>query len=163
MKQTGFLFFISIMLMACGDESSNPIPDGNNSDHDTEATSEFAAVITLLNDGASAYIVTNIDGPATIAALNAQNSDIRLEIGNRYKFINAAGVNHPLDFRDAEGNYLLTQDTINGEFEEDEAVNWIFNYGEGSVAFTLKASLADRIATYNCTIHAAMTGSIITQ
>lgn len=149
--------------MACGNESNDPIPGDNNSDNDTEASSEFAAIITLLNDGASAYIITNIDGPATIAPLNAQNSDIRLAIGNRYKFINAAGVNHPLDFRDAEGNYLLTQDTINGEFEEDEAVNWVFNYGEGSVAFTLTTNLADRIATYNCTIHAAMKGSIITQ
>lgn len=150
--------------MSCGSENSEPLPTGDNdADDDSEATSEFAAVITLLNDGASAYIVTNIEGPATIASLNVPNNDIRLVIGNRYKFINAAGVNHPLDFRDAEGNYLLTQDTINGEFEEDEAVNWVFNYGEGSVAFTLTANLADRIATYNCTIHAAMTGSIITQ
>lgn len=162
MNRTGLLLLLVLSLASgCGEETLKtpdtpaPVPEAP-----PLIDGEFHAVITLVNEGMSAWIITAIAGRTGVANTNSQNVQIRLNEGLRYKFINLGGPNHPLDFRDSEGGYLITQDTISGKFEEDPEVGYVFNYGEGSVAFTLTDALAAEIASYNCTIHEPMTGAI---
>ncbi len=115
--------------------------------------------ITLNNSGASAYLATDIEGEGIEAELEENNPDIQLTLGGRYTFINNGGSNHPLDFRDGDGNILLAQGEQTGSFESDEAVNFVVDGNE--VTFTLTETLADEIAVYRCTVHGAMNGNII--
>ena len=108
----------------------------------------------------SAWLISDIEGQNASASINSKNARLSLSKGLRYKFINAGGVSHPLDFRDSNGGYLLTQDTISGKYEEDGEVDFAFNSGEGSVAFTISDELAAELGSYNCTIHVPMTGDL---
>lgn len=119
---------------------------------------DASATITLANVGASAYRVVSIDGEGASATLDSDNAGIELTEGLRYTFVNNGGANHPLDFRNAEGEILLSEDAADGSFEADEAVNFVVD--GANISFTLTPELAAAIATYNCTRHAAMEGVI---
>lgn len=160
MMRTIMLLLATAMLtLGCGEETTTVIPTTEQEPAQL-IDGEFSAVITVINDGMSAWLITSIEGSNASASINSQNVTIRLNKGLRYKFINLGGPNHPLDFRDSNGDYLLTQDTISGRYEEHDEINFIFNYGEGSVAFTITDELAAELASYNCTIHEAMTGDL---
>ena len=116
------------------------------------------ASITIDNVGASAWEFTDISGEGASANLNEENATLTLETGKRYAFINNGGSNHPLDFRDSDGNFLLAQGGESGSFENDEAVD--FAVSGDVVSFTLTEALAAEIATYHCTVHGVMTGSV---
>jgi plastocyanin len=116
-------------------------------------------IITLDNVSATAWVVTSVEGAEGIADLEAENAALTLEVGTRYRFVNNGGANaHPLDFRDAEGNFLLAQGSTEGSFESDTEVDFVAD-SEG-VTFTLTQALADQLATYYCTFHPPMTGDI---
>ncbi|WP_363318498.1 fasciclin domain-containing protein [Algoriphagus sp.] len=119
---------------------------------------DSSARITLANVGASAYVIESIDGDGATGELDAENTGIELTEGLRYTFVNNGGANHPLDFRNADGDILLAEDGTEGTFEEDENVNFVVD--GSSISFTLTAELAAVIATYNCTVHSAMEGAI---
>ena len=116
------------------------------------------ATITLDNVGASAYIISSIEGDAATGTLDENNTAINLQRGQRYTFINNGGASHPLDFRDADGNILLAEGSEAGSFEEDEAVD--FEVDGANISFTLTEELAEVIAAYRCTVHGAMEGVI---
>lgn len=61
--------------------------------------------------------------------------------GQRYRFRNRAWREHPLEFRDEEGDPLLSQDSaVEGVFEDDDHVDW---RAEGNwVEFSLTQNLA---------------------
>ena len=116
------------------------------------------ASITINNIGASAWVFTGLSGDGASANLNEENATLSLEIGKRYAFTNNGGSNHPLDFRDSNGEFLLAQGSETGSFEDDESVN--FTVSGDVVTFTLTEALAAEIATYHCTFHGSMTGSV---
>lgn len=120
--------------------------------------SDASATITLANVGASAYRVSAIAGEGAAATLDTDNAGIELTAGLRYTFVNNGGANHPLDFRNADGEILLSEDAADGSFEADEAVNFVVD--GANISFTLTPELAAAIATYNCTRHPAMEGAI---
>lgn len=155
--------WLAFLLLAsgCGEETStDPVARATKQVAPPLIDGEYSAVITIVNYGMSAWLISDIEGSNASASINTQNARLSLNTGSRYKFINAGGVNHPLDFRDSGGDYLLTQDTISGKYEEDVAVDYAFNYGEGSVAFTITDQLAAELASYNCTFHVPMTGDL---
>ena len=123
------------------------------------------ATLTLQNVGASAWQVTAIEGTEdmeTVTELDVENPALTLTVGGRYRF-DLSNVNsdvHPLEFRDAEGNDLLTQGGSEGSFELDPAV--AFGAEADFVIFTVTPELADALASYYCSIHSAMTGEIST-
>ncbi|MFC3415624.1 fasciclin domain-containing protein [Algoriphagus hitonicola] len=119
---------------------------------------ESSARITLANEGASAYLIESIDGEGASGELDTENTGIELTEGLRYTFVNNGGANHPLDFRNADGDILLAEDGTEGTFEDDADVN--FAVDGSSISFTLTAELAAVIATYNCTVHSVMEGAI---
>lgn len=119
---------------------------------------EASARVTLANVGASAYVIESIDGEGASGELDAENAGIELTEGLRYTFVNNGGANHPLDFRNADGDILLAEDDTDGTFEDDDDVNFVVD--GSSISFTLTAELAAVIATYNCTVHSAMEGAI---
>lgn len=120
--------------------------------------SDASATITLANVGASAYRVVSIDGEGAAATLDTDNVAIELTEGLRYTFVNNGGANHPLDFRNSDGDILLSEDDAEGTFESDETVNFVVD--GANISFTLTPELAAAIATYNCTRHTAMEGAI---
>jgi uncharacterized surface protein with fasciclin (FAS1) repeats len=120
--------------------------------------SDASATITISNVGASAYRVDALDGEGATAELGVSNTGIALAGGLRYTFINNGGTNHPLEFRNAAGDVLLSQNAAEGSFESDSAVNFVVD--GANVSFTLTPDLAAAIATYNCSIHGAMVGAI---
>ncbi len=122
--------------------------------------SEDVVTVAIDNVGASAWVVTSVDGAEGVAELDVNNATITLTPGTRYAF-DVSEVNssvHPLDFRDAEGNFLLAQGSQEGSFEGDEAV--AFEATEDTVTFTLTEALASEVATYHCTVHRGMVGDV---
>lgn len=101
--------------------------------------------IEIDNIGITAWEMTNIDGDENVAEVGTKNPEITLTEGTRYTFKNEAWDNYPLVFRDSDSTEVLSQDG-DGEFEDNDAVNWIDN---GDIfAFTLTDGLAGNIAEY---------------
>lgn len=115
--------------------------------------------VTIDNVGASAWVVTDVQGASGVATQDENNATITLTPGTRYRFINNGGSAHPLGFQDANDAYLLREGG-SGSFEDDGAVSYVEN--SDGVTFTVTQALADEMATYNCTVHASMEGSIAT-
>ncbi|EOZ92194.1 Sensory subunit of low CO2-induced protein complex, putative [Indibacter alkaliphilus LW1] len=120
---------------------------------------EVSATITLDNVGASAYVISSINGEGASGELDVENAAITLQAGLRYTFVNDGGSAHPLDFRDSEGNILLAQGDQEGSFEGDSEV--AFEVDGANVSFTLTNGLAEELAVYRCTAHPSMEGEII--
>jgi plastocyanin len=118
------------------------------------------ATITINNVGASAWEFTSISGDGASATLNEENTALNLTVGNRYRFINEGGGAHPLAFLDSSDASLLSEEG-GGSFANDENVSFTVN--SDGVTFTLTSALAAEIASYICTIHGGMKGSISTQ
>ncbi len=118
------------------------------------------ATITINNVGASAWVFTNISGDGASATLNQENTTLNLTVGNRYRFINEGGGAHPLAFLDSSNASLLSEEG-GGSFANDENVD--FSVNSDGVTFILTSALATEIASYTCTIHGGMEGSIGTQ
>ena len=114
--------------------------------------------ITINNVGASAWEVTDVQGASGIV-VGGQNPTITLTVGTRYRFVNNGGSAHPLGFQDSGGSYLLNQNG-SGSLEGDASIGYQED-GDG-VTFTYTQSLANAVATYRCSIHSAMEGSIQT-
>ena len=124
-------------------------------------TSEEVVDVTLQNVGASAWKVTAAD--AEVAELDVNNPTLSLAVGTRYHF-DLSGVNsqtHPFEFRGEDDARLLTQGGSPGTFEEDEAV--AFEATDDGVTFTVTPELAAALTMYRCTVHAGMTGPVVTQ
>jgi hypothetical protein len=131
---------------------------------ETEETETAAApaeegevTITLDNVGDDAWVLTSAEGE-TVAEEGQENPTLTLSVGTRYRIVNEGGAEHPLDFRAEDNTFLLAQGNIEGEFEDDQEVNWQDDVGE--VSFTLTQELADQLAVYYCTVHPDMRGDI---
>jgi hypothetical protein len=115
--------------------------------------------VTLDNVGASAWEVTAIDGDDQVAETGVENPELTLREGVRYTFENNGWSAHPLAFRSADGEALLSQ-SADGSFEGDSETDWVDD--DESVSFTLTGELADELDNYICTVHSSMEGSIRT-
>lgn len=115
--------------------------------------------VSLNNVGSTAYVVTNIDGDGATAQQNEENTSIELKVGQRYTFINSSGAsNHPLGFRNADGDYLIRQGNSSGTFGEDADVNVVKSGND--ISFTLTEALASQMTQYICVFHPGMNGVI---
>jgi hypothetical protein len=110
------------------------------------------------NVGASAWEVSSTN-EEYVETSGGDNPTITLETGVRYTISNEGWNIHPLAFRDESGSILLSQSS-EGEFENDDDVNWI-DSGD-TLSFTLTDELANRINSYICTVHSSMVGQIET-
>ncbi|MBZ9777600.1 fasciclin domain-containing protein [Psychroflexus sp. CAK8W] len=124
----------------------------------TEASN--VVVMTVDNDGASAYFVSAITEGANVTNLNENNSTWTLTVGTRYELSVTGFGPHPFEIRDDAGNPLLSM-SAEGSFEGDAGVDLQTSGAEFS--FTLTQELADEIADYICTVHGSMNGDIIVQ
>jgi hypothetical protein len=113
--------------------------------------------VSIDNQGATAWEVTDIEGEEDVAPTGQANPVLTLRVGTRYTFENGGWDFHPLAFRDADDEPLLSQ-SDSGQFEDDEQANWSDD-GE-TVAFTLTPDLADTLDDYVCTVHSSMNGQI---
>jgi plastocyanin len=116
--------------------------------------------VSLNNVGTSAWEVTEVTGDEDVAPTGEENPTLTLQVGTRYLFENGGWSSHPLAFRDANGDPLLTQSGT-GSFEDDADVNWVDD--DQTVAFTLTESLASELDDYICTVHSSMNGSVATE
>lgn len=119
-----------------------------------------SATVTINNAGSSAWIVEKIEGEGASAETGTENTSIILEEGLRYTFVNLGAANHPLQLRDDSGGILIAAQG-NGELQDYEPADVVVDQDEGSITFTLTGNLAERVATYNCTPHAAMEGELV--
>lgn len=149
-----YIFTISTLLMmifllsfiSCSNNSTSTSAD------ETQPEPQNEAIITLDNNGANAYHVTNIEGEGAESELNTPNAEIALEIGGRYTFINNGGASsHPLDFRNDDNEKLLGQSNSSGSFDNDNEVNVTRN-GD-AITFTLTESLSEALFDYICSFH----------
>ncbi len=115
---------------------------------------------TLENELNLAYFVSEIEGVANVTNIGENNSTWTLNVGSRYNINVVNAASHPLEFRNDANETLLAQpETIEGSFENDEAVNFTV---EGTIfSFTLTQELANQLSSYFCSNHPAMNGSII--
>lgn len=145
---------VLLIVSAC---ENNPTSAEENSDEIVP----IGATALFENNGASAYVISSIDGEGISAETGTENPDITIEAGFRYTFDNAAGASsHPLEFRDSEGNVVLGQRGDGGSFADDPDVNAVL---EGNrITFTLTTELAALMVDYVCSFHPGMNGSITT-
>ena len=126
-------------------------------DDPTDEEIEGDVTITLDNVGTSAWEVTGIDGDDEVASVDVDNPTLTLEPETRYVIENNGWDAHPLAFRDADGEGLLTQDG-DGEYETDPDVDWADTGSE--LAFSLTGELASELDRYICTNHSSMVGEV---
>ena len=119
---------------------------------------QSAVTVRLDNVAADAWKLVDTDD-GTVASVGAENPTLALTVGTRYRFVNDGGSDHPLEFRDGEYGRLLSQ-AVNGEFEDEEAVDWQADDEAHEYAFTLTEELADRMENYVCRFHTSMFGEI---
>ncbi|MXR50809.1 hypothetical protein GRX03_04210 [Halovenus sp. WSH3] len=125
----------------------------------TAAQTQQEVQATLNNISASAWEVTSVEGDDEFAEMGVENPELTLRVGTRYTIQNDGWSSHPLEFRDADGDALLSQST-DGSFEGDSETDWV---DDGtSVSFTVTSELADELDSYICTVHGQMNGSIRT-
>lgn len=117
--------------------------------------------VNLDNDRATAYMITSIEGEGIAGEIGVNNPEIILEVGRRYTFNNEAGASsHPLEFRNAEGEVLLSQREDSGLLFDNAQIDAIV---EGdAITFTLTSELAETLEDYICGFHPGMNGKITT-
>ena len=123
-----------------------------------DGSSAVDVTVTLDNNGASSWSVTNVDGASGVAG-SGDNPDLTLTVDTRYRFVNNGGSAHPLGFQNASAEYLLSQNG-DGSLEGSSGINYEED-GDG-ITFTYTQELADAVATYRCTVHGSMEGSVQT-
>jgi transforming growth factor-beta-induced protein len=116
--------------------------------------------MTVDNDGAQAYFVSNIIGNENVTPLNTNNSPWTLTEGTRYKLTITGANSHPFELRNGNGDALLSQSN-DGSFEGDSAVN--FQTEGQQFDFTVTPELAAELNQYLCTIHSGMNGTVSVQ
>jgi len=116
--------------------------------------------MTVDNDGAQAYFVSNIIGNENVTPLNTNNSPWTLTEGTRYKLTITGANSHPFELRNGNGDALLSQSN-DGSFEGDSAVN--FQTEGQQFDFTVTPELAAELNQYFCTIHSGMNGTVSVQ
>ena len=116
--------------------------------------------MTVDNDGAQAYFVSNIIGNENVTPLNTNNSPWTLTEGTRYKLTITGANSHPFELRNGNGDALLSQSN-DGSFEGDSAVN--FQTEGQKFDFTVTPELAAELNQYFCTIHSGMNGTVSVQ
>ncbi|MFC7074051.1 PGF-CTERM sorting domain-containing protein [Halovenus rubra] len=125
----------------------------------TASKQQAGVQITLDNVSVTAWEITGVEGDETVGAVGTENPELTLREGVRYTFVNNGGSSHPLVFRDSEGDALLSQ-SEDGSFEGRSETDWVDD--GGTVSFTLTNELAAELASYACTVHGSMAGSIET-
>ncbi len=115
--------------------------------------------VTIDNVGTSAWEVTSVDGGNGVAPTGEENPALTLTVGTRYRFENNGGGAHPLGFQNSSSEYLLNQDD-SGSLEDNSDINYVED--DSGVTFTYTQTLADAVASYRCTVHPSMNGSVET-
>lgn len=133
-------------------EESSAEPQGDRGDlpHDVQ--------IVLDNVDSSSWTVSTVNGGDGIVQ-GEDNPTLELTVGTRYRIDNLGSQNHPLAFRDNNGDVLLSQSQT-GRFEEGNSVYW--RDEEKYVEFTVTEELAGVLSEYHCEVHSTMAGQITT-
>lgn len=139
--------------------------------------------VTIDNVGANAWEVTETDDE-DVAPTGVENPTLTLTVDTRYTFVNDGGAAHPLAFRDAGDEPLISQEDADddgddngggsgpgysldmqllssGAFADDPEVDLVTE--DDRMTFTVTGALADELNTYVCTVHPAMVGDIETE
>jgi uncharacterized surface protein with fasciclin (FAS1) repeats len=116
--------------------------------------------MTVKNNGASAYFVSEITEGENVTPLNTDNSTWTLTEGKRYELTITGASSHPFELRNANGDALLSQSS-EGSFEADTAVD--FQTDGQQFDFTVTPELATELNKYFCTIHSGMNGMVSVQ
>ena len=120
-------------------------------------TSESVGM-TVENDGASAYFVSDIQGDENVTTLNENNSTWTLTTGTRYVLNVTGASSHPFALRNAAGDLLIAQNGASADFQNDADVD--VQIDGNVISFTLTPDLANAVDNYVCTVHGSMSGSI---
>jgi endonuclease YncB( thermonuclease family) len=123
-------------------------------DREFEGTGLMAALDAV---GTSAWSLAAAS--EDVGTVGEENPTLTMVEGVRHHVENRGAGSHPLAFRDASGDALLTQDGT-GAFEDDPDVNWV-DTGD-VVEFTLTGALAAELDSYGCEVHPSMAGDIET-
>jgi uncharacterized surface protein with fasciclin (FAS1) repeats len=116
--------------------------------------------MTVKNNGASAYFVSEITEGENVTPLNTDNSTWTLTEGKRYELTITGASSHPFELRNANGDALLSQSS-EGSFEADTAVD--FQTDGQQFDFTVTPELSTELNKYFCTIHSGMNGMVSVQ
>jgi uncharacterized surface protein with fasciclin (FAS1) repeats len=116
--------------------------------------------MTVENNGASAYFVSEITEGENVTPLNTDNSTWTLTEGKRYELTITGASSHPFELRNSNGDALLSQSS-EGSFEADTAVD--FQTDGQQFDFTVTSELATELNKYFCTIHSGMNGMVSVQ
>jgi uncharacterized surface protein with fasciclin (FAS1) repeats len=116
--------------------------------------------MTVGNNGASSYFVSEIIGDENVTPLNVANSSWTLTEGTRYKLTITGANSHPFELRNLNGDALLSQSN-EGSFEADTAVD--FQTDGQQFDFTVTPELAVELNKYFCAIHSGMNGMVSVQ
>jgi hypothetical protein len=143
-----FVVFLSVLLIACKKEDNN-------------ATSMATIEITIVNVGFSSWKVVSVTNSSNTAVLETNNTPFTFEKNRRYKIVSmAAPTIHPIEFRDALNNVLISQSEGSiGNLESNVSINFVRE--ANGISFTTSSSFTSAVSTYNCANHNGMRGNVV--
>ncbi len=126
------------------------------------------------SNGASDFRLLTVSSTEVFdGALPANDPDINLEIGSRYRIVNQVAIPHPFQIISKGASAgsdvaLLSQGSGSGSLESDSGINFVDNSGDGSIEFTVTQTLINAMNEngnnpgYRCAIHVgSMRGDFI--
>lgn len=116
---------------------------------------DAGVTITIVNRGASAWVVSGVEGASGVAETGTRNPTLTLRAGVRYRIRNEADRSvHPFELISTNGGdtVLLSQiGDVTGSFEDDADVD--FQEGPRGITFTMTSELLEAVTGYRCEAH----------
>ena len=149
--QASTLNFVGSGVVASGTGATKTITISGGGGSSTPTTSDIQVVYEITNQTSFTYFRFAGNGVDS----SANNPDIYLQRGQKYRFINNSGGNHPFQIQTTGGSAYLTGVTYSQMYQpgSNSAV-------QGNIDFAVRWDAPSQLK-YQCTSHGSMVGNII--
>ena len=149
--QASTLNFVGSGVVASGTGATKTITISGGGGSSTPTTSDIQVVYEITNSSSFSYFRFAGNGVDS----SANNPDIYLQRGQKYRFINNSGGNHPFQIQNTNGSAYLTGVTYSQMYQpgSNSAV-------QGNIDFAVRWDAPSQLK-YQCTSHGSMVGNII--
>ena len=149
--QASTLNFVGSGVVASGTGATKTITISGGGGSSTPTTSDIQVVYEITNSSSFSYFRFAGNGVDS----SADNPDIYLQRGQKYRFINNSGGNHPFQIQTTGGSAYLTGVTYSQMYQpgSNSAI-------QGNIDFAVRWDAPSQLK-YQCTSHGSMVGNII--
>ena len=149
--QASTLNFVGSGVVASGTGATKTITISGGGGSSTPTTSDIQVVYEITNSSSFSYFRFAGNGVDS----SANNPDIYLQRGQKYRFINNSGGNHPFQIQNTNGSPYTTGVTYTPEHSPGSN-----SASTGNIDFAVRWDAPSQLK-YKCTSHGSMVGNII--